>query len=139
MDGVDEALDVLKEYHLLREDIDALIELSTWPGKKSAFDGVDSKVKAALTRTYNKTVAPYSYSAVSAVKKKRAVLDEVEEYGNEDETTVQSSDEGDDDDVNVDALIKPVAKKTSRKAETGDKKPTASKAGTSGRGKTKAK
>lgn len=139
MDGVDEALDVLKEYHLLREDIDALIELSTWPGKKSAFDGVDSKVKAALTRTYNKTVAPYSYSAVSAVKKKRAALDEVEEYGNDDETTVQSSDEGEDDDVNVDALIKPVVKKTTRKVEAGGKKPTASKAGSSGRGKSKAK
>lgn len=139
MDGVDEALDVLKEYHLLREDIDALIELSTWPGKKSAFDGVDSKVKAALTRTYNKTVAPYSYSAVSAVKKKRAILDEVDEYGNEEERTGHSSDEGEDDDVKVDALIKTVVKKTSRKAETDGKKTAGPKAGTSGRGKTKAK
>lgn len=138
LDGVDEALEVLKEYHLLREDIDALIELSTWPGKKSIFDGVDSKVKAALTRTYNKTVAPYSYSAVSTVKKKRAAADDIEEYGDEEGTTAQSSDEGEDDDINVDALIKPVVKKSSGKTVAGGKKSTAPKA-TTGRGKTKAK
>uniref|UniRef100_A0A1A9ZHJ4 DNA replication factor RFC1 C-terminal domain-containing protein n=1 Tax=Glossina pallidipes TaxID=7398 RepID=A0A1A9ZHJ4_GLOPL len=72
LDGVNESLNTIKEYHLLREDLESLIELTTWPGKKSPMDGVDSKIKAALTRSYNKEVLAYSYSAGAGIKKKRS-------------------------------------------------------------------
>lgn len=115
MDGVEEALSVMKEYRLLREDIDGLVELTTWPGRKNPMDGVDGKVKAALTRAYNKEVAPYSYSVVSGVKKKKASGaddDYMNELGEDGERAVSSDDDEDDDKVDNDALIK--AKKTTR-------------------------
>lgn len=126
-DGVEEALSVIKEYRLLREDIDGLVELTSWPGKKSPMDQVDGRVKAALTRAYNKEVAPYTYSAVTNIKKKKASGaddDYMNEYGEGGEQIDDSDDEGDDK-VENDALIK------SKKA-SGSKASGSSKAGTSG-------
>lgn len=133
-DGVEEALSVIKEYHLLREDLESLVELTTWPGRKNPMDSVGGKVKAALTRAYNKEVAPYSYSAVAGVKKSKAsydgdILDDYEGNGG---GGAASSDEEGDDKVENDALIK--AKKSTRSAES-----KGSKAGTSGTSKSTAK
>lgn len=132
-DGVYEALNVMKEYHLLREDVDSLVELSTWPGKKSPMDQVDGRVKAALTRAYNKEVGPYSYSAMSTVKKKRAAGgddDYVGAYGDGGEGGDQASDsdDGDDDNVSNDALIK---QKKSAAPKASTSKASTSKASTS--------
>lgn len=118
LDGVVEALDVIKEYRLLREDIDSLIELTSWPGKKSPMDAVESKVKAALTRAYNKEVTAYVYSTSAGIKKKKHSGDDMSEEGmngEEDENSggVSSGDE-DDDNLDNDVLIKakkPVVKK----------------------------
>lgn len=137
MDGVEEALSVIKEYRLLREDIDSLVELTTWPGKKSLMDSVDGKVKAALTRAYNKEVGPYTYSADAAVKKKKSAggtdgdNDHMNEYGEDGEAQTVSSDEEDNDNLDNDVLIK--AKKSTRSTSTAASKGSkAVKAGTSG-------
>lgn len=138
----------MKEYRLLREDIDSLIELSTWPGKKSAWESVDSKVKAALTRAYNKEVTPYTYTATAAIKKKKGVAgndDEMAEleFGMEENAagggggTVDSEndeDENVDDDVLIKAKKKPTAATSSKKADASTKK-TGGGAGSSARGK----
>lgn len=136
-DGIEEALNVIKEYHLLREDIDALVELTAWPGKKSPMDQVDGRVKAALTRAYNKEIAPYTYSTVNNVKKKKAAADDdyMNEYG-EGGDAASDSDDGDDDNVDNDALIKQKksvkSKASTSKASTSKSSGTASKrAGTS--------
>lgn len=148
-DGVAETMAVLGEYHLLREDIDSLIELTTWPGKKSAFDRVDGKVKAALTRAYNKNAAAYSYSSMAGVKKKKTAAAEeemLEEGGgggsNDGEQVLQNSDEEDKDDDNVenDGLIKAVKKVApksgSSKGKSGNSSGARSKSsGSSGKGK----
>lgn len=129
-DGVEEALSVIKEYHLLREDIDALVELSTWPGKKSPMDQVDGRVKAALTRAYNKEVAPYSYSTANNVKKKKTAAaddDYLNEYG-EGGDQMSDSDDGDDDNVDNDAMIK---QKKSAVSKASTSKASTSKASTS--------
>lgn len=109
-DGVEEALNVIKEYRLLREDIDSLVELTTWPGKKNLMEQVDGRVKAALTRAYNKEVAPYTYSTVTNVKKKKsgsADDDYMNEYEEGGEGGDQLSDNDEDvDTVENDALIK---------------------------------
>ncbi|EDW15931.1 replication factor C subunit 1 [Drosophila mojavensis] len=135
-EGVAAALQVMKDYHLLREDLESLIELSSWPGKKSPMDAVDGRVKAALTRAYNKEVMPYSYSAQATVKKKRAEAAGDEEeagmlYGEDEEggQVVHSSEDEDDDKLELDALIK--AKKKPA--------PAAKKASGSGAAKPKAK
>lgn len=134
VDGVEEALSVLKEYRLLREDIDSLIELTTWPGKKNPMDAIEGKVKAALTRAYNKEVSPYTYTASAAIKKKKSEksADEFEAgYGDEDEgTAADASDEEENESVENDVLIK--AKKKSTKG-SGDAASTSKKAGNSSR------
>ena len=60
LEGVQDFLDVMKECHSLREDIEALNNLISWPGKKGPMDSVDGKVKLALTQAYNKAVIAYS-------------------------------------------------------------------------------
>ena len=124
LEGVEEALDVIKEYRLLREDIDALLELTTWPKASNAWNSIDGKVKAALTRAYNKEVQPYSYSAQAAVKKKSSKSFEsqdLEEYENEEDAA--NSEEEENDSLENNALIK-----VSVKSKKSDKEP---KAGTS--------
>lgn len=97
-------------------------------------------MKAALTRAYNKEVNPYSYSVTNAIKKKKSDkmdMDDINNYG-DDENDVQASlsdEEGDDDNVNDDVLIK--AKKS--KAETSKASTSKAKASGSGRGKSKSK
>lgn len=136
-DGVDEALSVLKEYRLLREDIDSLIELTTWPGKKNPMDSIEGKVKAALTRAYNKEVTPYTYTANAAIKKKKSdkANDDFESgYGDDDEAGLDGSDEEENDSVESDVLIKAKKKPTSTKSSDGAS--TSKKAGSSrGKGK----
>lgn len=130
LDGVEEALSVIKEYRLLREDLDALAELSTWPGRKNLMDSVEGKVKAALTRAYNKEVAPYTYSAVAGVKKSKASYDgDIQVDFEGDGNRVDSSDEEDDDSIANDTMIK--AKKPTAKSSVSK----GSKAGTSGSSK----
>lgn len=151
-EGVQESLEVIKEYRLLREDLESLVELTSWPKKKSPMDAVDGKVKAALTRAYNKEVAPYTYSVVNAVKKKKAeAADEnaAELYGEDAEEAggagPDSEEEKEDDDLENNAFIK-VKKKPAGKegkaaagsSKAGSSKASSSKAsGSSGRGKKK--
>lgn len=138
VDGVAEALAVIKEYHLLREDLDSLIELTTWPGKKSLFDSVDGKVKAALTRAYNKEVNPYSYSVASTIKKSKGVATD-DAYGDEDEEAASSDDEQESG-VDNDVLIK-AKKRQATVAASSSKTKTSTKPAAAGssRGKVKGK
>lgn len=122
----------------MREDLDSLIELTTWPGKKSLFDSVEGKVKAALTRAYNKEVNPYSYSVTSAVKKSKAVMATDDAYG-DDKEAASSSDEEQEPTVDNDVLIKAKKRPAAASSATSSKaKPTTSKPTTS-RGKAKGK
>lgn len=119
-EGIEETLSVMKEYRLLREDIDSLVELTTWPGKKNLMESVDGRVKAALTRAYNKEVEAYTYSAITATKKKRMAasddyVDELDEDGNN--GGAASDDNDDDDNVANDALIKKKENKPTAKAK----------------------
>jgi replication factor C subunit 1 len=127
-DGVHESLEVIKQYRLLREDIESLLELTTWPRKKNPWEEIDGKVKAALTRAYNKEVAPYSYSINAGIKKKKAeALDDMDGLeGEEGETQPADSDEDDekDDDLENNAFIK-VKKPTKAAASKSDSKKSA--------------
>lgn len=43
-EGIEKSLEVLEAYHLLRDDLESLSELSLWPGAKNPAVLVDSKV-----------------------------------------------------------------------------------------------
>lgn len=47
-DGIGEALEVMNFYHLLREDLDNIVEVSHWPGQKDIMSRIDSKVRVFL-------------------------------------------------------------------------------------------
>uniref|UniRef100_A0ABK9MQN0 Replication factor C subunit 1 n=1 Tax=Glossina morsitans morsitans TaxID=37546 RepID=A0ABK9MQN0_GLOMM len=148
LDGVNESLNTIKEYHLLREDLESLIELTTWPGKKSPMDSVDSKVKAALTRSYNKEVLAYSYSAGAGIKKKRSEasddLDYMDADNNEEgeEGTLASHDDEDeqereDDNLENDGLVKVKKKSAAASSSSNSTKASSNKKSTSTSNKTK--
>ncbi|XP_017010011.2 replication factor C subunit 1 [Drosophila takahashii] len=135
-EGVPAALEVMKDYHLLREDLDSLVELTSWPGRKSPLDAVDGRVKAALTRSYNKEVLAYSYSAQAGIKKKKAEAGGGDEdylgadQGEEDGTGghVSSEDDEDKDNLELDGLIKAKKKPSASKSAGGAKKAASSAA-----------
>lgn len=122
LDGVAKALEIMREYRISREDIESLVELSSWPGVKNPLDAVESKVKAALTRAYNKEALAF----VPATKKKSKAEDE--EMLADIDGDGQSGGEDDDEDDNMDndTMIKQkkktVASTDSGKAKSKEKK-----------------
>lgn len=105
--GVDKALSVLKTYNLTREDFDSLVELCQWSdiGKPDPMSSIESKVKAAFTRCYNKEgqKLPYSLSNVTIKKKTASSANNEEGYDDEEEDQGSASD---NDDISKDAMIK---------------------------------
>lgn len=45
VDGVQQALTFMDSYCLMKEDVENIMEISTWGGKPSPFSKLDSKVK----------------------------------------------------------------------------------------------
>jgi len=55
---------------MLREDLDNLLEVTQWPNAADPMKSIESKVKAAFTRTYNKDVIlPYATNLGSISKR----------------------------------------------------------------------
>ncbi|XP_011267537.2 replication factor C subunit 1 isoform X2 [Camponotus floridanus] len=98
-DGIEAAINIMGKYHLTREDLDSMIEISLWPGVRDPTSNLDSKVKAAFTRAYQKNspMLPYAINSNVAAKK-RSLQDEdfIEEENNEEE----------DDSIEFDKMIK---------------------------------
>ena len=101
--GVDQAVLNMGQYSLLREDLDGLIELTQWPDKPGPWKTLDSKIKAAFTRKYNKNVTTLPYSMATIVSNKRKRVGGMEETmsGEEDDL-----DEEDGENVENDVSIK---------------------------------
>ena len=73
-DGVQDSVKAMDFYKLLREDLDNLLEITTWPNQPDPMKSIESKVKAAFTRSYNKDVVlPYAKVGNVAKKAKEAV------------------------------------------------------------------
>ncbi|XP_017775919.1 PREDICTED: replication factor C subunit 1 [Nicrophorus vespilloides] len=118
-DGVAKSLEVMQAYNLLREDLDSILELSQWPKRKDPMASVESKVKAAFTRAYNKEGAMLPYSINTGTFKKKTSKVESDVYG--DVEGEESDDNEDDDDITKDAMIKEKKKPaTKTKKETGE-------------------
>ncbi|NXR69321.1 RFC1 factor, partial [Rhadina sibilatrix] len=114
-DGVQQAVTLMDSYCLMKEDVENIMEISTWGGKPSPFSKLDPKVKAAFTRAYNKEahLTPYSLSSVKASKRQSGsagTLDLTEDLNVE---GIQS-DEDEQDSVDSDAMIKQKKVKSSK-------------------------
>merc|ERR1719282_840364 len=121
-EGVDQSVTNINDYNLLREDLDGLMEVTQWPGRPDPWAALDSKVKAAFTRKYNKEAATLPFAVQSVVTKKAKSSVNSQESWGEDDDDVEEEEE-DKDDIEKDAMIKAKVKKTtaaaSKKAETG--------------------
>ncbi len=112
-DGIEATMDKLESYCLKKEDMDSIIELTLWDKEVDPYSKVDSKVKAALTRTYNKQSfnLPYSLGTISKGKKRKASFDG-EDGGEDDGLEIVEEEEENEDDIELDASIKAKKKKT---------------------------
>uniref|UniRef100_A0A8D8WJC6 Activator 1 large subunit n=1 Tax=Cacopsylla melanoneura TaxID=428564 RepID=A0A8D8WJC6_9HEMI len=126
-DGVQESLAKLQHYCLTREDMDSICEVSAWPNATDPMTKIESKVKAAFTRAYNKTAIVTPYALVAPVKKGNGGKTEGEEGMEEEEE--EEDNEQEDDNMDADAMI--VAKK---KPTAGSSKAPSSAAASSSRG-----
>lgn len=128
-EGASEAVQILDDYQLIKEDVDSIMEISVWGNQPDPYSKLDSKVsrsdgnipsathvqiftcqhllqvKAAFTRAYNKEVHLTPYSLL-AVKKSRRGGGGESEVGGEgmDNQTQESEDE--EESLQTDAMIK---------------------------------
>ncbi|XP_050974745.1 replication factor C subunit 1 isoform X1 [Labeo rohita] len=132
-EGASQSVKLMDDYNIIKEDVDNMMEISTWGAQPDPYSKLDSKVKAAFTRAYNKEshLTPYS---LQVVKKSRKGAVDPELIGELDgESQVQEEEE--DDGVTADAMIK--QKKAKPAKDVKQEKPGASGKG-KGRGKGKA-
>ncbi|XP_020847263.1 replication factor C subunit 1 isoform X2 [Phascolarctos cinereus] len=118
-EGVQNVVELMDTYHLIREDFENIMEMNIWGGKPSSFSKLDPKVKAAFTRGYNKEVhlTPYSLQVTKTSKHSGgpSLSSDYSDELNEDES---QSDEKDQDGIETDAMIK---KRTSSKSSKPEK------------------
>lgn len=98
-DGVHKSLDFMNHYHLVKDDVESLNELSSWPGHKDLMSDIPAKVKSAFTRAYNKSAPTFSIT-----KKNKKVLDTVDGLVDDNEID-DISDEDEEDNITNDAMI----------------------------------
>uniref|UniRef100_A0A1B6MVA5 Replication factor C subunit 1 n=1 Tax=Graphocephala atropunctata TaxID=36148 RepID=A0A1B6MVA5_9HEMI len=134
--GIPQALSSLSEYSLVREDLESLSELSSWPNTKNMFSEVESKVKAAFTRAYNKTSAPTPYAAVPIKKGTKSDFDSLDTVPEEEEDVPGVEEEEEEDGLEVDSMIV-VKKKPSTKKVDNDVPSTSKGSKNSKRGRKK--
>ncbi|KAJ8676241.1 hypothetical protein QAD02_012027 [Eretmocerus hayati] len=126
LEGVDNALEVMNKYHLTREDLDSLVELNKWPHTRDPMQSVDTKIKTAFTRAYNKCIA---FGTGGTLMKKRVTRSMTREDDfivddDEDEEEVVSESE-EFETIETDKLVKAKVSKT--KAAPSDGKSKAKK------------
>ncbi|KAG8405325.1 DNA replication factor C complex subunit Rfc1 [Metarhizium acridum] len=142
-DAVPEVIDLMDSYFLTREDFDAIQELGVGPMTEEKVS-IESRTKAAFTRTYNSMNHPVPFmkaSNVIAPKRQTKEVPDLEEAIEEedDEQAVEVPDVDEDEvDLKKDKYIKQPKKKPAKKSakaaadDDGDDQPKS-------KGKTKGK
>ncbi|KAL0783030.1 hypothetical protein CaCOL14_000936 [Colletotrichum acutatum] len=130
-ESVDEIIELMDSYYLTRDDFDAIQELGVGPQAEGRAD-IESKTKAAFTRTYNAMSHPIPFLKASNIMEPKKVAKEapdLEEAIEEDDDAdvAEPADAGEEDDDKIDLkkdkLIKapkPKAKRVTKKAKAGD-------------------
>ncbi|TNM86087.1 hypothetical protein fugu_008358 [Takifugu bimaculatus] len=122
-EGASEAVQMLDDYHLIKEDVDNIMEISVWGNQPDLYSKLDPKVKAAFTRAYNKEVHLTPYSLLAVKKNRRGGESEV---GGVDMDNQAHESEEDGENLQTDAMIKQkkvkVGKQTKEKEDSGKPK-----------------
>ncbi|XP_056890952.1 replication factor C subunit 1 isoform X2 [Takifugu flavidus] len=122
-EGASEAVQMLDDYHLIKEDVDSIMEISVWGNQPDLYSKLDPKVKAAFTRAYNKEVHLTPYSLLAVKKNRRGGESEV---GGVDMDNQAHESEEDGENLQTDAMIKQkkvkVGKQTKEKEDSGKPK-----------------
>ncbi|KAF7991816.1 hypothetical protein HCN44_010617 [Aphidius gifuensis] len=110
-DGVESAVETMIHYHMLKDDLEGLIECSLWPGQRDPMQGIESKVKAAFTRMYNKKAPIMPYKIGDAPKKKSIQASQESGFGSDGDEIIDDDDDEDedkdkDDNLEKDRMIK---------------------------------
>ncbi|XP_042322673.1 replication factor C subunit 1 isoform X2 [Sceloporus undulatus] len=130
-EGVQDAIAVMDSYCLMKEDVENIMEVTSWGGKPSEFSNLDSKVKSAFTRTYNKEAHLTPYSLQMVQKTKRRAGSAVDAELNEELEADEVQSENEQETIENDAMIKKKVKTT--------KQPTVEKREEKKKGKAKKK
>ncbi|XP_078255949.1 replication factor C subunit 1 isoform X2 [Rhinoraja longicauda] len=122
--GVQEAVETMDAYYLMKEDVDCIMEISSWGGRPDPFSKLDPKVKAAFTRTYNKErhMTPYALQAIKKLKHDNSAGSSVDSELNGDLQTEDVQADEAEDNLEMDGMIKPKKSKAS-KSKTEEKLP----------------
>ncbi|XP_048402000.1 replication factor C subunit 1 isoform X3 [Stegostoma tigrinum] len=117
--GVQEAVATMNAYYLMKEDVDSIMEVSSWAGRPDPFSKLDPKVKAAFTRTYNREthLTPYALQAVKKLKRGSTAGSSLDSDLNDDFQTEDVQSEETEDNLELDGMIKPKKPKTKNKTE----------------------
>lgn len=105
-DGVESAVETMIHYHMLKDDLEGLIECSLWPGQRDPMQTVESKVKAAFTRMYNKKAPIMPYKIGDAPKKKSIQASQESGFGSDGDEIFDDDDDIDEDEDKEDNLEK---------------------------------
>uniref|UniRef100_A0A8C3B0R9 Replication factor C subunit 1 n=1 Tax=Cyclopterus lumpus TaxID=8103 RepID=A0A8C3B0R9_CYCLU len=133
-EGAGDAVQLLDNYQLVKEDVDSIMEVSLWGGQTDPYSKLDSKVKAAFTRAYNREVHLTPYS-LHVVKKGRRGGGGGELGGEDvDNEARESEDEG----LKADAMIKQKKAKATKESKK-EKKDDSGKGKGKGKGQGKGK
>ncbi|KAJ6655370.1 hypothetical protein lerEdw1_005428 [Lerista edwardsae] len=121
-EGVQDAVTFMDSYCLMKEDVENIMEITSWGGKPSAFSKLDSKIKSAFTRSYNKEVhlAPYSLQMVKSSKRRAANPLDAELNDELEADDVQS--ENEQETIENDAMIKKNVKSVKQPKRNEEKK-----------------
>ncbi|GCC24657.1 hypothetical protein chiPu_0003059 [Chiloscyllium punctatum] len=117
--GAQEAVATMNAYYLMKEDVDSIMEISSWAGRPDPFSKLDPKVKAAFTRTYNREthLTPYALQAVKKLKRGSTAGSSLDTELNDDLQTEDVQSEETEDNLELDGMIKPKKPKAKNKME----------------------
>ncbi|KAG7314017.1 hypothetical protein KOW79_022513 [Hemibagrus wyckioides] len=129
-DGAAQSVKLMDDYDIIKEDFDSIMEISTWGEQPDPYSKLDSKVKAAFTRAYNKEshLTPYSLQVVKKGRRGAVDADQALDPDND----LQGQEEEEEETVNMDAMIKQKKAKATKEVKQ-------EKAEDSGKGKGKGK
>ncbi|KAF6838827.1 Replication factor C subunit 1 [Colletotrichum musicola] len=128
-DSVNDIIELMDSYYLTRDDFDAILELGVGPQAEDRV-GIESKTKAAFTRTYNAMSHPIPFMKASnvlapnkAAKEAPDLEEAIEEDDDADVVEPVEANEEDELDLKTDKYIKqpkPKAKRAVKKAKAED-------------------
>ncbi|XP_068561564.1 replication factor C subunit 1 isoform X2 [Cebidichthys violaceus] len=136
-EGAGEAVQLLDNYQLIKEDVDSIMEISVWGGQPDPYSKLDPKVKAAFTRAYNREVHLTPYSLQVVKKGRRGGGGGESEVGGED--VDNEAQESEDEGLKTDAMIKQKKAKAPKESKKKEKKDDSGKDKGKGKGKGKGK